>query len=297
MNLTTRQISFILEVAKTRNFNRAAENQFVSQPTISYQIRLAEDALGFRIFDRTGKGASLTPAGAQFCATLSDIASELKTAVEQGQNISSRFTSSLRIALPIRSALPFLPEAIERFGSLYPKISVTPVFNWYHGKDLFLKGEADILFALKEEMRRVPDISEVPLFESGIYLVVRSDDPLAKKKLTDESDLRGRTLLVGGGSPAPLRSLQQRLIEKTRCDYFNSADHDTTLTLIAARKAVVLAPGFLNDRYDHFAWVPFKCPEKIPCALYIRENDAGKPLKDFTRLLIQLHTPRPGYQA
>ena len=64
--MTTKQIDYCIELAHTLNFSRAAENMFVSQPTLTYQVKLLEDEIGFQVFERSGKGASLTPAGAQF---------------------------------------------------------------------------------------------------------------------------------------------------------------------------------------------------------------------------------------
>ena len=74
--MTTKQIDYCIELAHTLNFSRAAENMFVSQPTFSYQIRLMEEEIGFTLFDRNGKGASLTPAGAQFVTYLSGMRQE-----------------------------------------------------------------------------------------------------------------------------------------------------------------------------------------------------------------------------
>lgn len=59
--MTLRDIDYILEVAQTQNFNRAAENLYTAQPTLSYHIKAVEDELGFLIFSRSGKGATLTP--------------------------------------------------------------------------------------------------------------------------------------------------------------------------------------------------------------------------------------------
>ena len=80
--MTIKQIDYCIELAHTLNFSRAAENQFVSQPTFSYQIKLLEDEIGFAIFERSGKGASLTPAGMQFVSFLTNMREDLKRAIE-----------------------------------------------------------------------------------------------------------------------------------------------------------------------------------------------------------------------
>ena len=82
--MTTKQIDYCIEVARTLNFSRAADNLFVSQPTFSYQIRLLEEEVGFTIFERTGKGAALTPAGSQFVSFLATMREDLRRAIEQG---------------------------------------------------------------------------------------------------------------------------------------------------------------------------------------------------------------------
>ena len=93
--MTTKDMDAILEVAQTHNFNRAAENLFMAQSTLSYHIKAAEDELGFAIFVRSGKGAALTPAGEQFCVTLRNVRQELKNAVEQAQNFSARYAENI----------------------------------------------------------------------------------------------------------------------------------------------------------------------------------------------------------
>ena len=109
--MTTKDMDAILEVAQTHNFNRAAENLFMAQSTLSYHIKAAEDELGFAIFVRSGKGAALTPAGEQFCVTLRNVRQELKNAVEQAQNFSARYAENISIGMPVRSAIYDLPAS------------------------------------------------------------------------------------------------------------------------------------------------------------------------------------------
>ena len=238
--MNTKQVDYCIGLAHTLNFSRAADNLFVSQPTFSYQIKLLEEEVGFAIFERSGRGASLTPAGEQFVSYLQNMREELKRAIEQGQNFSSKYKDDISISMMVRQAIYFLPEAMK-------------------------------------------------LFASKIYIITDKNDPLADQNLITESDLYGRTLMVGGGSPTALRSVQQRLISSKKIDYFNSPDHDTTLTNVAAGRGICLAPGFLNDHSNQFAWIPFDCKENFSCVLCTHKTDNRKSLYDFVEILRKLY--------
>lgn len=288
--MTTKQIDYCIELAHTLNFSRAADNMFVSQPTFSYQIRLLEDEVGFAIFERSGKGASLTPAGTQFVSFLTGMRQDLKRAVEQGQNFSAKYRDSISICMMVRQALYFLPEAMRMFAESEPNVQITPLFQYENSMESFLQNEADIVFALKEQTKQVAGIQVHDLFESRIYLIANRDDPLAGKNLIREEDLYGRTLMVGGGSPQALKTVQHRLINSGKIDYFNSADHDTTLTNVAAGRGVCLAPGFLNDHSGQFAWIPFDCKESFSCVLCTHKEDQRERLKTFIDILKKLYS-------
>lgn len=287
--MNTRQMEYILAIMETGNFNRAAEKLFISQPTLTYQIKLVEREIGFQLFNRSLRGTTLTPAGEQLVTTIRNIMVDLRTAVEQGQNFARKYTQDIRIVEPIRSALGQLPQAIEAFEASHPGISITPGFDWQNGLTRFLKGEYDVLFDLYENVHHIPELEMHPLFDSKIYLVTRQDDELASRTLIHEADLAGRTLMVGGPSPEPLRNVQKRVVAHTHCQYFNSESHDMSLTYVASRRGIVLAPGFLNDGTGEFCWTPFACKETIPCVLCTHKEDRRPELLDFVRELIRRH--------
>ena len=287
--MNTKQIDYCIELAHTLNFSRAAENMFVSQPTLTYQIKLLEDEVGFAIFERSGKGAALTPAGSQFVTYLANMREEMKRAIEQGQNFSAKYKDNITISMMVRQAVYFLPEAMRVFSDKHPDIQITPKFEYENGVEGFLRNETDILFALKEQTKQIPGIDVYDLFESQIYLISRIEDELASKNLLTEEELYGRTLMVGGGSPPALKAVQHRLIALGKINYFNSADHDTTLTNVAAGRGVCLAPGFLNDHSGQFAWTPFDCRESFSCVLCTHKNDARDGVNEFIEVLKGLY--------
>ncbi len=288
--MNSKQIEFVLEVAQTKNFNRAAENLFVSQPTMTYQIKLLESEIGFPIFDRSPKGAELTMAGEQFVTTLRDVQNQIKKAVEQGQNFSSAYTENIRIMMAVRTSLALLPQAIREFKRDYPSVLVTPNFDLYHSVDSFLSYEQDILIAYQDQVKQLHDISMQHLYTSHLYLLTTWDDPLSQKELIHPEDLEGRTLMVGGGSQPPLRAVQQRLIQTVKnLSYFTSHDHDTSLTNVAAGNAIVISPGYLNDHSGQFAWIPFDCEETIDVLLCTHASDTRWTTRQFCDRILELY--------
>lgn len=288
--MLTRQMDYLLELSRTLNFSRAAENLFITQPTLSYQVRTMEEELGFRIFDRNGRSVGLTPAGNQFIESLSHIRTELQRAIEQGQTYGSQYNRSISIGMSVRSMILHLPEAIIAFAGTHPTVEVVPYFNYYGMLESFLRGDQDIYFGLYDTVSRYPDIRFHKLYTSRIYLITELSDPLSEKKVIHEEDLKGRTLMIGGDSPNALKAVQQRVIQNVRVNYKSSPDHDNTLTNVAAHKGVCLSPGFLNDHSGQFAWLPFDCKESFECGLCTHSSDDDKAeIQDFIRTLQDIY--------
>ncbi|MGI6216490.1 MAG: LysR substrate-binding domain-containing protein, partial [Coriobacteriales bacterium] len=284
--MNSKQIDCVLEIAQTLNFNRAAENLFMSQPALSYQVKQLEEEIGFKVFDRSGRGAALTPAGAQFVSSLRGIHADLVRAVELGQNFSSRYRMSISVGLPWRSALMALPECMERMRRAHPDLDISPVFNANESLDAFLSGGQDIALT-RGEVDHMAQVDVHWLYDSRIYLVTKPDDPLAQQDLVHMEDLRGRTLMVGGTSPGPLRSVQHRVLSELGIEHFNSNDHMTTLVSVAAGKGVCLSPGLLNDGSGEFAWTPFECEETIPVVLLVHSGEQREEVLELVRILCE----------
>ena len=66
--MNTQHFRYAVEVERTGSISQAAENLYISQPTISKVIKELEDTLGITIFQRTPRGTVATEKGAQFLA-------------------------------------------------------------------------------------------------------------------------------------------------------------------------------------------------------------------------------------
>lgn len=284
--MNSKQIDCAIELAKTLNFNRAAENLFISQPALSYQIRSLEEEVGFQLFERSGRGAVLTLAGQQFCQHLTQMKRELEQAIDSCRNLNQSYQDVIRIFLPTRSALYFLTDAIEEFSRRHPQVFIDVTIDLNpNNYQAFLQGSFDILYGLKSSLTKQPEIQLHPLYDSQLYLVSNFDDPLAQLEKVSMDDLEGRSLIVGQASPKELAQVQHRILDRYKLTTLTSANHETTLTNIRAKRGICIVPGLLNDFNDEFAWTPFDCPEVIPCVLCTHKNHSKPLVTEFVQLL------------
>lgn len=288
--MNTKQMDYIIETAKTLNLSRAAENLFISQPALSYQIKVIEEEVGFAIFDRVGKSIRLTPAGQQLVTSLQRISVDLQFAIEQAQNMGEIYTDSIKIGFASRSALYYLPEAMKLFEQMHPDVQIVPEIQAPNDSlTAFLHKELDLILLPKQEAQKLSNVVIHPLYISQIYLLCQQMDPLAQLDRVTAQDLAGRTLLINGGSSQTLRQVQQRVLSTVPIHYFNSPTHDFTLIQVASDKAICLSPGYLNDHSGAFAWIPFDCPESFDLVLVSHQEQLNPALANLIAILQELY--------
>ncbi|MGT2756984.1 LysR family transcriptional regulator [Streptococcus ovuberis] len=283
--MNSKQMDYVIEAAQTLNFNRAAENLFISQPALSYQIKSVEEEIGFLIFERLGKSIRLTPAGQGFYQQLLGIRQQLLGAIEQGQNFSSQYSDNITIGYPFRSHLHFLPQAIKTFRKQHKDVLVTPDIAQKDWLTRFREKQVDLIFTTREMAEKLPNAFIHPLYTSHIYLLVNPHDPLAQLTLAGAQDLIDRTLLVNGGSSQTLRRVQKKVLDQVKLQTLNSPTHDFTMVSVASEQAVCLSPGYLKDFSREFRWIPFDTEETFDCVLVSHKDDQRQTITDFIKLL------------
>ena len=288
--MNTKQMNYIIETAKTLNLSRAAENLYISQPALSYQIKVIEEEVGFAIFDRVGKSIRLTPAGQQLVTSLQRISVDLQFAIEQAQNMGEIYKDSIKIGFATRSALYYLPQAMKLFEQMHPDVQIVPEIQAPNDSlTAFLHKELDLILLPKQEAQKLSNVVIHPLYISQIYLLCQQTDSLTQLDRVTAQDLAGRTLLVNGGSSQTLRQVQQRVLSTVPIHYFNSPTHDFTLIQVASDKAICLSPGYLNDHSGVFAWIPFDCPESFDLVLVSHQDQLNPAIANLIALLQELY--------
>ncbi|WP_102158233.1 LysR family transcriptional regulator [Zhihengliuella halotolerans] len=119
------QLRYVLAVAETRNFTRAAERCFVVQSALSHQIKALEGELGLQLFARTSRRVELTEAGAAFLPAARAALEAAERAVAEASAATGRLRGTLRIgAIPTVTALD-LPAALGAFRDAHPEVRIS----------------------------------------------------------------------------------------------------------------------------------------------------------------------------
>lgn len=119
-----RQLECAVAVAHYRNFTRAAESLLIAQPALSAQVRRLEAELGVRLFERTTRRVSLTPAGVVFVARAERILAEATAASREMAEHAGAVRGRVRIGAWY-TINPELPELVAGFAAEHPQVDIT----------------------------------------------------------------------------------------------------------------------------------------------------------------------------
>ena len=101
--MTLTELRYVVAVARHRHFGRAAERCFVSQPTLSGQIKKLEQELGVDIFERSNRSVEITPAGEQILAHARLIMEQADAIRQLAQSYHDPVAGPLRVGAEIAS--------------------------------------------------------------------------------------------------------------------------------------------------------------------------------------------------
>jgi len=124
MNLTTRQMRAFLHVARIGNFTRAAEQAHITQAGLSILVREMERQLGCRLFDRTTRMVSLTPAGRRLLPVVERLVTDLDDVAAQLGAEGDAARQTLRIAATPLVSSHLLPWVFASFREAHPQVTL-----------------------------------------------------------------------------------------------------------------------------------------------------------------------------
>lgn len=116
--MNDRQLRYALAVWRDRSFSRAAEQLNVSQSSISMQVKLLEDELGFQLFERTGQGVEATTTGRSFLKQAEQVMAAMLGLADVADNLRGGETGSLAMGLSSGISSQVLPPLSDMLTSV-----------------------------------------------------------------------------------------------------------------------------------------------------------------------------------
>jgi LysR family hydrogen peroxide-inducible transcriptional activator len=262
-DLSLRQLQYVVAVADTLGFRRAAERCAVSQPTLSAQVQHLEEVLGVKLFERDRRRVLVTSAGEEIVTRARRILVDTEDLLAVATRARDPFAGTFRVGVIPTVAPYFLPEVTRVLAKKYPRLRL--VFReektedtvrdlWAGTLDAGLVAlEADLGALEHAEVMRDPFVVAMPKGHS-----------LAKKKKIAQSDLDDQEVLLLEDGHC-LRSQALAVCSKAGAHEMDlrATSLATLVQMVAGSHAVTLLPELalsVENRGEQLEIRPFSAP-------------------------------------
>ena len=263
MNL--RDLRYLVALADLRHFGKAAEACFVSQPTLSTQIRKLEEELGVTLIERAPRKVMLTAAGQDMVLRARRIVAEVDEMKEAARRRSDPASGTLRLGVFPTLGPYLLPHVVPQLRERFPQLEL-----------LLTEEKSDVLLQRLREGRLDAALLALPihddqlhaqfLFEEPFLLAAPADHPLAEQGSLSIDALGDETLLLlEDGHCLRDQALDVcRLSGAQEKSGFRATSLETLRQMVAAGVGVTLLPALsVQDPIVQPAGVrlvPFRAP-------------------------------------
>lgn len=163
INLDITTLRSFVAVAEAGGVTRAAGFLNLTQSAVSMQIKRLEEMLGLQLLDRSGRGVTLTPAGAQllsYAAKMVDLNDEVYTRLT-----CQSWEGEIVLGVPVDIVYPVIPQVLQRMGRRFPRVKVQLVSSFTRTlKAQFARGEVDVILTTEPGVDQGGEtLIEVPL--------------------------------------------------------------------------------------------------------------------------------------
>lgn len=193
--MTIIQLEYLLAVANCGSFSAAAEKCFVTQPSLSMQIKNLEEELGIVLLDRTRKPVVPTNAGEAVLRQARETVKAFEAIREIVANLKNDVSGTLRLGIIPTIAPYLLHRLIPDFTKKYPKVDL--IIREMKSRDIIHALRHDMLDAAIMSGGTIPDdIQEEDLFNDRFFVYVSPDHPLRQRNNIRIEDIDPRRMLL-----------------------------------------------------------------------------------------------------
>jgi DNA-binding transcriptional LysR family regulator len=218
---TLHQLKVFEAVARHNSFTRAAEELFLTQPTVSMQVKQLTKAVGMPLFDQVGKRLSLTQAGEELVKTCREVFERLDQFEMTVADLKGLKQGRLRVAV-ITTAKYFVPRLLGPFCHRYPGIDISLQVTNHEYIVNRLSENLDDLYVMSQLPENI-EITCQQILENPLVVVAPADHPLAQEKNISLERLGAEPFIMrepGSGTRKAVQTLfdEHKISLKVRLD-------------------------------------------------------------------------------
>ncbi len=185
-----------IQTARAGSVSAAADKLFLSQPSVSQQIRALEDGLDTVLFERHGPRMQLTPAGKALLEMARPLVDRLDALPDDfAKRYGSLDSGEVRIAAGESTIMHLLPALLTRFRNKHPGIFVH-LHNVSGADGLGMIRDDEVDFAVGSMLQVPDDIDYRPIYRFNPVLIMSPDHPLSRKRKLTLADISPYGLIL-----------------------------------------------------------------------------------------------------
>jgi DNA-binding transcriptional LysR family regulator len=209
IHATLHQLKVFEATARHGSFTRAAEELFLTQPTVSMQVKQLTKAIGLPLFEQVGKRLFLTDAGRELFSTCQEIFGKLEQLEMSIADLKGMKQGRLRLAV-ITTAKYFLPRLLGPFCQKYPGVDISLTVTNHERVIERLGNNQDDLYVMSQLPENL-DIVAHPFLDNPLVVIGPKTHPLAKEKNISLERLAEETFIMREPGSGTRRAFQKLL--------------------------------------------------------------------------------------
>lgn len=272
--MTLTQLHYIITIAETKSFNKAAEQLYVSQPSLTSAMKELEKELGITLFYRSGRGVTLTNDGTEFLLYAKQIYGQYESVLEKygkGDSYKKKFgVSTQHYSFVVKAFVDMAKEFdMSKYEFAIRETKTAEVLSDVST----MKSEIGVLYLCDfnrksmEKLMKSAGLEFHHLIDCQAYVYIWKNHPLASESSISFAELEGYPCLsFEQGDNSSFYFAEEILSTNEYSQVIRANDRATMLNLMVGLNGYTLCSGIICEELNgsDFIAVPFRGDEKNP---------------------------------
>lgn len=262
MNL--RDLKYLIAVAKYKHFGNAAKACFVSQPTLSYQLKKLEEYLDVKLFDRDNQNVVITPIGRKILEKAENSVAEADQIIEIAKMSKNPFYGELVVGMIPTIAPYLLPRIINKIKKKYPELRLL-IREDTTGNLLKLLKENEVDVMVQAMPMDVGDCKVDVFYKDEFFVAVPKGHEWENRDCIKREELDGKSILLLEKEHCLSGHIMEQLckLKNSDTDYdFRATSLETLRHMVIGGVAITIIPELaVNKNQIGISYIPFADPK------------------------------------